>query len=293
MFSPYLDNLVVTVVTFILLSWGFYLPMRGGQLFNGPVFFAAISGYFVAYVTKVLGWSAISGFLGGTVLSGLVAFGLSFILAPLSMFQMAVVTISLIFIIQTTFRNLEFLGGVTGISGIPGIDNLPLVCVICIVVPLLLFDRLYKSRWGRAMEAVEVDRAMASAMGIDIITMSVVLQTASGVLGGLAGAIYTFSLGTIHPEIFGFGQLLYCLCIVMIGGRNTHWGCLFFAPILWLIPEFFPAELAKFRNIFFALIMIVFLLTRPKGAITKSLVAKIERGLMLKNWMKRRGPSGT
>ena len=293
MFSPYWDNLFVTVVVFILLSWGLYLPMRGGQLFNGPVFFAAISGYFVAYVTKTLGWLPVFGLLGGTVFSGLFAFGLSFILAPLTMFQMAVVTISLIFIIQTTFRNLEFLGGVTGISGIPGMDNLLLVCVISIIVPLLLFDRLYKSRWGRAMEAVEVDRPMASAMGIDIITMSVALQTASGVLGGLAGAIYTFNLGTIHPEIFGFGQLLYCLCIVMIGGRNTHWGCLFFAPILWLIPEFFPSELAKFRNIFFALILIVFLLTRPKGAITKSLVAKVESWFMLSRWMNKRGPAGT
>src|SRR4030042_3627432 len=115
MFSIYTENLLVTVAVFIFLSWGFYLPLRGGQIYNGPVFSAAIGGYFTAYVTKELGWSVPAGFFGGVFFSGLFAFGLSFVLARLTMFQMAVVTIALIFIIQTAFRNLDFLGGVTGI----------------------------------------------------------------------------------------------------------------------------------------------------------------------------------
>ena len=119
MLTPYIENLLVTVTTFILLSWACYLPLRGGQLFNGPVFCAALAGYFAAYVTKVLGWPVFVGFAGGILFSGVGAFGLSFILAPLTMFQMSVVTIALIFIVQTSFRNMDFLGGVTGMSGIP------------------------------------------------------------------------------------------------------------------------------------------------------------------------------
>jgi len=184
-------------------------------MFNGPVYCAALSSYFAAYVTKVLGWPVPVGFAGGVLFSGFCAFGLSFILAALTMFQMAVVTIALIFIVQTTFRNLEFLGGVTGMSGIPGMENLLLVCVISIAASLILLSRLYRSRWGRAMEIVEYDRELASAAGIDIISMSKALQTISGTMGGLAGAIYTFNLSTVHPEIFGFGQLLYCFTIII------------------------------------------------------------------------------
>jgi branched-chain amino acid transport system permease protein len=277
MLPIYAENLLVTVTVFILLSWAFYLPLRGGQLFNGPVFCAALSGYFAAYVTKVLGWPVPIGFVGGVLFSGICSFGLSFILAPLTMFQMAVVTIALIFIVQTTFRNLEFLGGVIGMSGIPGIENILIVCAVSIVVCVVFLNRLDKSRWGRAMEAVERDRDMASAMGVDITKMSVVLQIVSGTMGGLAGVIYTFNLGTVHPEIFGFGQLLYCYTIVFVGGRDTPWGTLIFAPILWLIPEFFPKAIAEFRNVVFGAIIIIFLLFRPKGVIDKTLISALGR----------------
>jgi len=277
--SFYVENLLVTVCIFTILSWGCWLPLRGGQLFNGPVYCAAIGGYFAAYTTAVLGWPIPAGFVGGILMGGLFAFVCSFFLAALSMFQMAVVTIALIFITQTTFRNLEFLGGVLGISGVPAVSHLLLICFAAVVIVLWFLVRLTKSRWGRAMEVVKVDSETAGAMGIDVIRMSMALQTAGGLLGGLAGVIFTFNLGTIHPDIFGFGQLLYCFSIIMVGGRNTPWGCLFFAPVLWLIPEFFPAGITEYRNIMVGVVIIVSLLTMPDGIITRRLVERFEAGL--------------
>jgi branched-chain amino acid transport system permease protein len=279
MISLYAENLLLTVGVFIILAWACYLPLLGGQLFNGPVYCAALAGYFAAYTTKILGWPVPLGFFGGIVFAGLASYGLSFLLASLTMFQMAVVTIALIFIFQTIFRNLEFLGGVTGMSGIPSLDHLLPITILAIVVCLILLSRLYKSRWGRALEAVEVDRDMSAAMGVDVIKMSQVLQVVSGTLGGLAGVIYVFNLGTMHPEVFGFGQLLYCFTIVFVGGRFTPYGALLMAPVLWLIPEFFPSAIAEFRNIFYGAIIIVSLLTMPKGVITKRLVARVENRL--------------
>jgi branched-chain amino acid transport system permease protein len=279
MFPLYVENLLLTVGVFIILAWACYLPLLGGQLFNGPIYFAAISAYFAAYTAKVAGWPIPLAFFGGVAFSGVLAWGMAYFLAPLTMFQMAVVTIALIFIVQTIFRNLDFLGGVIGMSGIPQVENLLLICVICILISLFLISRLYKSRWGRAMEAVEHDRPMAESMGVDLIKMSVVLQVASALMGGLAGVIYAFNLGSIHPDVFGFGQLLYCFTIVFVGGRFTPWGPLIMAPVLWLIPEFFPSAIAEFRNIFYGVIVIVSLLVRPKGIITKGLVMWVEKTL--------------
>jgi branched-chain amino acid transport system permease protein len=112
--------------------------------------------------------------------------------------------------------------------------------------------------------------------------MSIVLQVSSGIIGGLAGVIYTFNLGSVHPEIFGFGQLLYCFTILIIGGRDTPWGILFFAPILWLFPEFFPGALAEFRNVAYGVIVIVFLLVSPRGVVTRKLIARIEGAYKVK-----------
>jgi branched-chain amino acid transport system permease protein len=277
--SIYVENLLLTVGVFIILGWACYLPLLGGQLFNGSIYCAALSAYFAAYTTKILGWPIALGIAGGVGFSGIISFGMAFFLAPLTMFQMAVVTMALIFIFQTTFRNLEFLGGVIGMSGIPRIDNILMVCAIFILISLVLISRLSKSRWGRALEAVEHDRPMAEAMGVDVLRMSMVLQVVSGTMGGMAGVIYAFNLGTIHPDVFGFGMLLYCFMIVFVGGRHTPWGPLLMAPVLWLMPEFLPSQIAQFRNIFFALIIIVSLLLRPEGVITKSLVSKVERHL--------------
>ncbi len=276
MFPLYIENLLLTIGVFIILAWACYLPLLGGQLFNGPIYFAAISAYFAGYTAKILGWPIPLAMVSGIVLSGLLSWGMAFFLAPLTMFQMAVVTIALIFIFQTIFRHLDFLGGVIGFAGIPRVENLLLICAICILVCLILANRLYKSRWGRALEAVEHDRPMAEAMGVNVLKMSMTLQVVSALLGGLAGVIFAFNLGTIHPEVFGFGQLLYCFTIVFVGGRFTPWGPMFMAPVLWLIPEFFPPQIAEFKNIFFGVIIIISLLVRPKGVITKGLVARVE-----------------
>ena len=192
---------------------------------------------------------------------------------------MAVVTMSLIFILQTCLRNLEFLGGTIGMSGMPRVDSLVIFCVVSILICMILIHRLSTSRWGRALEAVEFDREMAQAMGINIKQMSMTLQAASGIMGGLAGVIFAFNIGTVHPEMFGFGQLLYCFTIVFVGGRSTPWGPLIMAPLLWLIPEFFPTAIAELRNIFFGLIIIVSLLIKPKGVITKSMISKLRNGM--------------
>ena len=89
-----------------------------------------------------------------------------------------------------------------------------------------------------------------------------------------------FNLGSIHPDVFGFGQLLYCFTIVFVGGRFTPWGPLLMAPVLWLIPEFFPSAIAVYRNIFFGVIIIVSLLARPKGIVTKGLIKRVEKAFM-------------
>ncbi len=262
MISIYADNLILTVGVFILLA--------------GPAIcrFWAASSQRPVYCARWPPTSrlhlqdpglAAGGLLpGGDAFAMLVAYAMAFFLAPLSMFQMSVVTIALIFIFQTIFRNLDFLGGVTGMSGIPLMGHLLPITALSVVACGLLLHRLYTSRWGRALDSVEADRTMAGAMGIDVIRMSRVLQLLSGTLGGLAGVIYAFNLGTIHPDVFGFGQLLYCFTIVFVGGRYTPWGPLLMAPVLWLIPEFFPSAIAEFRNIFYGMIVIVALLRVPR-----------------------------
>ena len=102
------------------------------------------------------------------------------------------------------------------------------------------------------------------------------LQAISGGLGGIAGVLYAFNMGTIAPHMFGFNLLLYGFTIVFVGGISTMWGVLIFAPILWAVPEFAPAAVGQWRNILFATIIIGLLIWRPGGVITKNTLRRLE-----------------
>ncbi len=280
MLSLHMQGFFVDVGILIILGWSIYIPLRAGQMYNGPVFCMAIAAYFAAYSTRDLGWSVMFGSIAGILVSSIIAFLLSFPLARVSGFAMAVATISLTFIVQTIIRNLEFLGGAAGFSFYPEMPFiLPITYLLVFAIMFFLY-RMSNSRFGRAMELTDFDRELAGALGVNTKKMSILLQTFSGVLGGTAGVLYAFNIGTLFPEIFSFNLLIYGFSIVMVGGRATMWGVLIFAPILWGIPEFSPDIIGQWRNIFFASIIIALLVLRPEGVINKRFIRKI--GINLK-----------
>lgn len=53
------------------------------------------------------------------------------------------------------------------------------------------------------------------------------------------------------------------------------WGPLIAAPILWGAPLLLPTEVASWRQIIYGVLLIVILLVRPEGAVTRQVVAGI------------------
>jgi branched-chain amino acid transport system permease protein len=259
----------------MILGWSLYLPFRGGQMNNGPVFFMAIAGYFAAYATRDLHWPIPVAFLGAVLLCTLLSFILSIGLASVTGFAMSVATISLIFIVQTVIRNLEFLGGAAGFGFFPKMPYLLPITYAFVFIVMVLLHHVSNSPLGRAMEAMEFDPEVSAAMGVNIKGVSMLLQTISGALGGVAGVLYAFNTGTLFPEIFSFNFLLYGFTVIIVGGRSTMWGVPIFAPILWGIPEFAPAFIGQFRNIMFGVIIITLLILWPQGMITKDTLRRL------------------
>jgi branched-chain amino acid transport system permease protein len=275
MLSLHMQGFLVTVGILIILGWGLYLPLRAGQMYNGPVFCMAIGGYFVAYATRDLHWSIPLAFLGAVILCGLVAYILSFGLAKVTGFANSVATIALIFIIQTIIRNLDFLGGTAGFGFFPQMPYLLPITILFVLIVMVFLHRLLNSRLGRAIEAFDFSEELAATMGVNTKGTSMLLQTISGCLGGVAGVLYAFNTGTLFPEIFSFNFLIYGFTIILVGGRSTMWGVLIFAPILWGIPEFALAAVGQWRNLMFGAIIVILLVLRPQGVITRDMLRRI------------------
>jgi branched-chain amino acid transport system permease protein len=263
---------------FIILGWTLYWVYRIGQLNNAPIAIMAISAYLCTYAILQWEWPIAVAFLFGVVC------GVSFALIPAvalgraPAFAMVIATISLIFIMQTVFRNLPWFGRALGMFGIPKIKHLLLITYGFLVFFGILIFRFDHSRLGRAAEMIFVDRDIASTLGINIYLFSVCLQVMTGAMGAVAGILYVFTIRTIVPTYFGFSFLLAITTFIFVGGYTTMWGVVVFTPILWGIPYILPESIAESRLLIYGVLLGVTLIIRSEGVIDKKLLRSINKG---------------
>lgn len=265
----------VFVGAFLLLVWAFYVPFRAGLLYNGPVYCMAIGGYLSAYFVRDLDWPFMLALLVAVAIGAFFGFVPALGFARTSGVVTAVSSMALIFIIQSVIRNLDFLGGPKGFLHIPKIPYLlPVTYLILLVVGVLIY-RLDHSRLGRGLEVVATDPDLARSLGMDVRWLSIISLTISSVLGALAGVIYTFNIRTIQPEVFGFPLLLSSTAMLFVGGRYTMWGPIITVPMLWGLPQWVPSEMAQYTNIFYGALLVLMLVVRPEGIVTRGVLQRL------------------
>jgi branched-chain amino acid transport system permease protein len=275
-------------VIYILLSWAIYLPYRCGQLYLAPVYTMAAGAYFAAYAATSWNWPIFLALIGAPFVGALFAFIPAQGLKRAPGFTTAVVSLGLIFVLQTIIQNLKFLGGIAGYFGIPMMEMPLLTSMITLIVSAILVYRLDHSRIGRAAELIYYNREGAECFGINTGHISIFLQIVSGALGAVAGALFAFTLGTITPDNFGFQLLLITFPIVFIGGNFTMWGVLIFTPILWGLPLILPEAVAQWKDYIYGGLLIVVLIVRPEGVIGKKTVRKTTQ-FFCRHFNRRRG----
>lgn len=287
MFSSGTTFFLILVIVYILVVWGALIPFRAGLLYNGTVYCMAIGGYVAGYLSKTFSAPFIVCILAA-VLAGLI-FGfipaLGF--ARTNGIVTAISSMALIFILQSVLRNLSFLGGSTGMTGIKKVDHLLLWAFVILIILGVFLYRLDHSRIGRALEAIQTDPQMAETLGVNTRRMTVLALTLSAVFASVAGALYAFNIRVLYPGTFSFSFLLNIMTMLFVGGRYTQWGVIISAPLLWSINTFMPTSVQKLSNYIYAVILIVILMVRPEGIITRNMTHKLK--LFVTTKLLRRG----
>jgi branched-chain amino acid transport system permease protein len=268
----------------VLMAWALYLPYRVAHLHFITVANMAISGYTAAYLVMTLhvpfGWALVIGFLLGAIIGFLV----SLFIGDAPTFAVVIVGFTFIYITRTVIENLKAIGGTMGIFGLPNIGGNPgahRLTIILILYGLLLvvgflIYRFEHSRLGRAASAVFVDKDLASSLGINIKRLGMLLQTFSCMIAGGAGVLYGFIYKSFHLDFFTFALVGIAMTIIFVGGYATMWGSLVLAPILFGIPLLFPSEIQTWRIVIYGALLIVVLVLKPEGFITRKFVYSIE-----------------
>ena len=273
---------------YILLTWAVYLPFRSGQFYMGSVYSMAIGGYFAAYMVRDMGWPFGLALIAAVIVGAIVGYLPALGLAGTSGLATGMASTALIFIIQSIISNLQFLGGSIGFSNMPQVNYLlPISCVAVLIVGIIIY-RIEHSRIGRAMEAIREDSNLAASMGVNIRATNMFSITTSSAIGALAGVLFAFNLGAIFPDTFSFGLLLSTSTMMFIGGRYTMWGAVVMAPILYGLPQWLPDAVASYSNYILGALLIIILMLRPQGLITRGLVRNVVKGIKFAFTLRRR-----
>jgi len=260
---------------FVLLGWSIYLVFKNGQLNNMPIATMAVGAYLYGYLSRDLGWPFILCFFAAILAAALLSFMLALGLARAPAFSMTIATIAMIFITQTVIKNLKVVGGDYGFHDIPRVDNLIWITAAIVLIIGFFIFRLEKSKIGRGIDTVFVDRDVARTLGVNTYWLSLGLQVASGVIGAIAGVLFAMVVRNITPKHFSFSMLLSVYCFYFVGGSSTMWGILVFAPILWGFPLLLPENIAAWKDTIYGMLLIIIMIARPEGIITKKWVGDI------------------
>jgi branched-chain amino acid transport system permease protein len=279
----------------VLMGWALYLPYRLAQLHFLTVAVMAFSGYLSGYLVTSLGAPFGPAFAAGVLAGAIAGFLVSTFVGDAPTFAVVIVGLAFIFIVRTAIENTPAVGGALGMFGLPDIGGNPathrrvilsILCALVLIVGFLLW-RFEHSGLGRAASVVFADRQLAASLGIKAKRLGALLQTFSCALAGACGVLYGFTYKGFNPEFFSFTLLGEYLTVLFVGGFATPWGPLVAAPLLYGLPLFFPPQIASLRLVIYGALLVLVLVFRPQGLVTRRFVQGIESFLRAKSGARR------
>ena len=185
---------------------------------------------------------------------------------------------------RTVINNWDSLtNGPNGIQKIPmitffGITISPykkygflLLEAILLALCYFLYERLAKSRMGRALEAVREDEIAAQSLGINVTKYKVASFALGAAVTGIAGSMQAEFVLSVSPGTYVFMVSIMVLCTVVLGGMGNFKAVILGAFIIQFI-SYLPQLVglssvipAQAKQIIFGLILVVMMIYRPQG----------------------------
>ncbi len=189
----------------------------------------------------------------------------------------AIVTITLLFVVQTLAFNLRSLtGGSQGLNLIApfAADTFErpfyLVLVLLLAVALGLTYATMRSKFGLSLASVRADEDKAVGIGVPVTGVKVLAFSISVGLTAMVGAVWAYYESNIYPQ-FAVDPLTTVAIVLMtfLGGRGTLWGPVLGAIVLEGGQQYLAYELGGKRLylIAYALVFLIVIRWLPRGVL--------------------------
>ena len=256
--NPYYVHLAETILIYAILLFGLDIVVGyTGQVSLGHAGLFGIGSYTTAVLVFKAGWPVLLTIPCSIAMAAL--FGLVLALPALRVTgpYLAMVTLAFGTIIRILINEMTFLTeGPLGIKvGKPLLFGHKFsemqfyyLAAILMVLSLIVVDRIVKSHFGRAFQALRDSPVASDCMGVSVYRYKVYAFVISAALAGLAGSLYAYSEEYVSPDTYNFELTILFLLAVIMGGRKTRSGALVGALIVVMLPSLL-SDIELFREI--------------------------------------------
>ena len=240
-----------------------------GQLSLGQAGFLAIGAYSCIFFNLDAGLPLPIAALCAILVTAFAGFLIGFPVLKLSGDYLAIVTLGFGEIIRVVFINLKSLtGGPNGRQFTTEIVmNGELAFVLTttvLIITLALLMNFLRSSYGRAIKACREDEIAANASGINTFRYKMLGFVIAAFVAGIGGCLFVMVVGFIRPDVAQFIRSIDFLIYVVLGGMGSMTGSILAAYVLTYLQEMLRF-LQDYRLLIYPLILIFFMLFRPKG----------------------------
>jgi len=281
--SGYIEAQLIILCLSIIYAYGIFLPAASGQLNLGAAGFITLGAYASAWFNASTGaslpiWSSV---ILAMLFTGVIAFVISFPILRTRGVYMVLATFAFAEVVSGIAINLEFVGGAAGFP-VDGHTDVKIIVPVTILVILFSFYFM-STRLGLALRSIHDDESVSTLFGVNVRATKVVAFTVGAMLMSLGGSLYGHHYNYIEAQTFNVLLSIYILLYVLMGGTQTAWGPLLGAAFFVIVPEALRqiAEmaglswLAEGRFILFGVFIVLLMVFRSEGVMTRTLQDKI------------------
>ena len=226
--GPYRLQIFIFAITYSMLALGFRLSWKVGL----PRFDVAAWWGVGAYTTAMLMlkanwsyWATLPVAIIVSVVLGYIVFSIS-VRRGMMVFMMFGMVFALA--IQQVFGTVDFFGGWGGTEALPPITigsyvlNNKMVIyyfgLAFLIVNMVVYYLLYKSKIGRAWDAIGSGLRLANSLGVDVVRYRVANVLVGNAFLALAGSFSVMYMAMVVPSTYSFSRSIYVIIYVLLGG---------------------------------------------------------------------------
>jgi len=273
--NPYVLQIFILTFTYSMLGLAFALTIKVGL----PRFDIAAWFGVGAYSTALLVLKGGFSFWPALLIGGIIAVVLGYLIfvaaMPRGMMVFLMFGMATAMTIYQVFGTVRFFGGWSGTPVVPPptIGSFAFVSkpalfylgLFFLTINIVVYHLLYKSRIGRAWNAIGSSLKLASSVGIDVGKYRMANVLIGNFFVAVAGGYFVAYSLVAAPANFGFHHSIFVMMYVFVGGlAHSLAGPIVGAFVLTFTPEYFRVA-KEYESIITAIVMIFIIIFMPMG----------------------------